>query len=179
MKDEDSLARLLFLCRYRSRRTAKREIREAGGLGTAAELDALLRAIEESPDRRRIEHLADELGAAWLAAEASPKTSDVPPAQGKGHDEWMIGEGIESRRMYVIHIGDFAGTDAWFIGEIFDSIEDAPFDCEIYKLDEGQVLGNVKWLYPTPSERVRFDLFEIAREKLRDYDIRQERDLEE
>ena len=175
MKDEEALARILFCAHYRSRRLAKREIREAGGHGSAAELNSLFRAIEHSPDRARIEHLAEELGQAWLAAESAPTAADIPAAQGSGHDAWIIGEGAESRRMYIIHWG----LDAAFIAEVFDDLDDAPIETEAYKLDDGQFLGNVIWLSKPPAERMRLDLFEIAREQLRAYDAMQERDLED
>jgi len=174
--DHDTLARLLFVARYRSRRAAKREIREAGGRGTAADLDAMLRIIDQHPQREQIEHLADELGVADARAALAPRPADVPLRQGCGHDEWIIGEGAESRRIYVIYIG----SDTAFIGEVFDSIDDAPLETEVYKLDEGQALGNVVWFDdPPPGERERFDLFELAREKLRVYDAMQDRDMEE
>ena len=95
--------------------------------------------------------------------------------QGTLHDEWIIGEGATSRRTYIIYIG----VDTSFVGEVFDSIEDAPVNTEAYKLDEGQVLGNILWLDDPPSKRERFDLFEVAREKMRQYDAMLDKDLEE
>jgi hypothetical protein len=175
MRSIDAFARILFTARCRSRRLAKRELREAGGLGTATELEAVLGEIERSPNRAQIEHLADELGAAHARAMLAPRPADVPLLQGRGHDEWIIGEGAESRRMYVIYVG----PDAAFIGEVFDDVDDAPLDLEVYDLDEEQVLGNVVWLDDPPELKERFDLFEVAREKLRAYDSMQERDMEE
>ena len=172
----DTLAYLLFTARHRSRRQAKRLLREAGGRGTADELDAVLRAIDQHPERERIEHQAEELAVAHARAALAPRPADVPLAQGYGHDEWIIGEGAESRRMYIIYVG----PDAAFLAEVFDSFDDAPPKMETYELDEGQALGNVLWLdHSPPTERERFDLFEVAREKLRAYDAMQERDLEE
>jgi len=173
--DADTLAYLLFTSRARSRRQAKRMLREAGGRGTAAELDAVLRTIEQHPDRERIEHLADELTEAHHRAALAPEPGDVPLRQGRDHDEWIIGEGAESRRMYVIYIG----ADAAFIGEIFDGEgPPAPIDLEQYELDEGQTLGNILWLDDPPPKRERLDLFEVAREKLRAYDMMLDRDMD-
>ncbi|MFA5266291.1 MAG: hypothetical protein WC378_20905 [Opitutaceae bacterium] len=171
----DTYARLLFLARYCSRRSAKRELREAGGKGTATELDAVLREIASSPNREQIEHLASELADAHAKAALAPRPEDTPLRQGCGHDEWIIGEGAESRRMYVIYLG----RDTAFIGEVFDDEADVPPDLCRYDLDEGQVLANVVWLDELPSPREQADLFEIAREKLRAYDAMQDRDMEE
>lgn len=174
--DIDAMALILFTARSRSRRLAKRVLREAGGRGTATELDAILGHIQRHPERGRIEHLADELADAAARAALAPTTADVPLTQGRGHDEWIIGEGATSRRMYVIYVG----LDTAFIGEIFDDAADAPPDCESYPFDEGQTLGNVVWLdEPPENPEDRETLFELAREKLREYDAMQERDLDE
>lgn len=174
--DINVMARVMFLVRYRSRRMAKRELYEAGMRGTAEELNTILGMIERDPQRERIEQLANELGAAHVRAAFHTQANETPPDQGQGHDEWIVGEGASSGRTYLIYIG----LDAAFIGEVFDSPADAPAELEKYDLDDGQVLGNILWLDSDgpPTRRERENLFELAREKLREYDSYQEFDLE-
>lgn len=165
MNDIDVLARILFLVKYRSRRQAKREIREAGGQGNAHELDTLLGQIDAHARREEIVKLADQLGAAHRQAEAAA-ASPQPSRTGCDHDDWIMGEGATSGRTYLVYIG----PDAAFVGEIFDAEAEAPQEQPRWPLDDGQVLGNVLWLEDPPAGGELAALMVRAREQVRIYD---------
>jgi hypothetical protein len=164
--DIDALARLLFIA-GQSRRQAKRLIREAGGVGSAEELDAVLAHIEHSPARPRIVALAEALRVAAAAAVESLATP--PDTSGGRHDQWLVCEGSTSRRTYLVYLCP-AGSES-FVAELFDE-GGAPPDFEAWPADDGQALSNILWLdgaEPPPRSR-RKELFAEARRQLRLYD---------
>lgn len=68
MDDLLPLVRILHSVRHESRRAAKRLIREAGGKGSAGELNTLLAEIADHPRRAEIERLSEQLHADQQAA---------------------------------------------------------------------------------------------------------------
>ena len=163
--DIDILARVLHASKYRSRRSAKRELHEAGLIhATASQLDLILDIIRNHTYRDEIESKCEALQAAKMEAERRRKNlrldSNLP--------EWLIGEVPSFGRTYIIH---FCPGGAWsFCGEIVDDITLANPDLEQYTLDEGQVLTNITWLNEMPSGDDLHKLIEIARRELRIYD---------
>lgn len=165
MNNLETLAMLLFTSRHRSRRQAKRLLREAGGAGTAAELDAMLAAIAADPQRDEIEQHVRELVAAAMDASIADET---PPDVGGDHPTWLVAEDTRSDRTFLVYIG----TDCAFVGEVFDDPADCYETAVVAVLDEGQVLGNVLWLDEPPEPERQAVLWVEARRQLRVYDKR-------
>ncbi len=163
--DLDTLALLLFTARHRSRRQAKRLLRDAGGAGTAAELDAMLAAIESHPARGDIEDHVQRLAEAALAADLREQE---PAHVGGDHPKWLQCESIADARSFLLYID----TDCMFLAEIFDDAAECRETAVVATLDEGQVLGNVLWLDEPPPPERQAVLWVDARRELRIYDKR-------
>lgn len=163
--DLTALANILFESVYHSRRSAKRAIREAGGKGSAEELDHLLAIIKSHPRRREIEDLAGERHGAERAAIAERLTGsprEETPA-------WLFAESSDARRWFAVH---FCPSGAWsFVGELFDDESLAPPAMERYRMTEGQVLSNILWLDgEAPPMPERKALMAECRDRVAAYD---------
>ena len=163
--DLETLALILFTARHRSRRQAKRLLRDAGGAGTAAELDALLAIIAEHSQRAEIEDQVQSLASA--AMEASMRDQE-PADMGGDHPQWLECEDTRSERSFVLYLGH----DCAFLAEIFDDPSQCTETAVVARLDDGQVLGNVLWLDEAPPAERQAALWAEARRELRVYDKR-------
>lgn len=164
MDDLETLALILFTARHRSRRQAKRLLRDAGGAGTADELDALLRVIADHPQSAEIESHVQELAEAAFAAQIGLES---PPNVGGNHPQWLVAEDSRTDRTFLL----FLGHDCSFLAEVFDARDACRETAVVAKLDE-QWLGNVLWLgEPPPAER-QASLWLEARRELQIYDKR-------
>lgn len=176
MNDLEPLARLLYVARHESRRRAKRLIRDAGGHGSAEELDRMLAEIAEHPRRAEIEALAEtyrrdaERAMVNIIAQKNRnqvEADGLPPAE-----EWFVCEGAASRRTYVLHLCP-AGAES-FLCEVIDPEERPPAGVAIPTAD-GQFLDNWLWLDGEPPDQVRWrSLASEASRQLRIYDAQLE-----
>lgn len=167
----EALAEVLAAARYRSRRSAKRLLHDAGMAHcSGAQLDAVLAMIREHPQREAIEAQAEAMQAAAMegqrrrALDRMPPEGDVP--------QWMIGETAEWGRTFIIHF--CPGGSRSFVGEVFDHAGQAPPGLERHALDGGQVLGNVTWMDgERPDEAAVAGLMREARRQLRVHDAQE------
>lgn len=161
----DTLALILFTTRHRSRRLAKRLLREAGGAGTATELDAMLRAIDQHPQQAEIENHVQSLACAALEANMREQQ---PGDVGGDHPLWLQAEDTRSARSFLLYLG----SDCAFLAELLDDESAPKVDPALLvaKLDEGQWLGNVLWLDDPPPVERQIALWLEARRELRVYD---------
>lgn len=162
--DAETLALLVFASRHQSRRNAKRLLREAGGAGTAAELDAMLEYAETHPQWADIEAHVRELARAALDAQM---TFQEPARTGEALPHWLIGEDARSDRTCLVYLGPATP----FVAEIFDP-DDPNATSVVSELDEGQRLGEVRWLGDVPRPERQALLWAQARRELRVYDKR-------
>lgn len=172
--DLNALADVLFEATYHSRRCAKRVIREAGGHGSAEELDRLLKIIATHPRRREIEALAGERHLAERAAMAE-RLRGAPREETPA---WLFAEDRSGRRWFVVH---FCPHGAWsFVGELFDDESLTPPDQERFPMLEGQWLSNILWLDGEPPPKpARKALMAECRAQLAAYDAGCEREFED
>ncbi len=172
MEELTTLAKLLFTAEHRSRRLAKRMLRESGGAGNAAELEHMLRFIEDHPRASKIKQLAAELATAHK--EATLRRSLPSSLPGSLHESWIVGEGTSSRRTYLLYL--CPGGSESFLAEVFDADDGV----DGWPLDEGQRLGNVLWIDgEVPADDRLHSLFSEARRQLRLYDAIGDQDMEE
>lgn len=163
--DIETLALIVYTARHRSRRQAKRLLREAGGAGTAEELDKVLAHIADHSQLAEIERNVRELTAAAVEAEM---TKQEPAKLGSDHPHWLVAEDARSDRAFVLYLG----TDCAFLAEIFDDADECRETAVLTRLDDGQVLGNVLWLDEPPEPERQAALWLEARRALRVYDKR-------
>lgn len=172
--DIDILAIVLDAALNRSRRLAKRMLREAGGAGTAAELDRVLAEIAAHPRRGDIEDQAMRLCEARNQAararsdEAARRATDGTPM---GRPEWFLAEDVDDRRTWLLHL---CPGGAWsFHAEVVDDEAGADWATEVYPLDAGQFLTRLLWLDGEPPPAVELKaLMREARRQLRVYDAK-------
>lgn len=172
--DGETFARVLHAVRFRSRRSAKRMLHEAGMThASAADLDRVLAEIQRQPNREEIEAQAEALEVARLEQQRRSALDKVPPEGDL--PEWLIGKTPQWGRTFIVHMCP-GGSDS-FVGEIFDDRADAPPGLEWHRLDDGQVLSNITWFdgERPPEDRVR-DLMRIARQELRIHDAQADAD---
>lgn len=165
-EDVQYLALVLHYAINRSRRQAKRLLRECGGVGTAAELDSVLAHIDAHPQRAAIHEHAGALAEAQREVETARTTSPRP----RVIDEWLIGEGPLSGRTYLAYFG----VATAFVVEVFEDAASCPPDARWCDADEGQVLGNLLWLDSdsVPDAEEEAALAAEAVRQLRIYDAR-------
>lgn len=176
-----ALARILFLATYRSRRLAKREIREAGGRGSAEELEAILTSIDGHEHEREIRAEAERMGEAHARTEAY-SIGDAA-ALGRSIDRdadrevWIFGEDAMGVREFVVLSGP-----AWgFVAEVFES-EEVPAQVaglESHELGEGYVLGNIEWAGERPEGLELVRVIDECRRQFAIFNRRIEKDAEE
>lgn len=167
----EALAEVLCAARYRSRRTAKRLLHEAGITHcTGPQLDAVLAMIAAHPQREDIEAQAEAMQAAAMEQQRARALDKMPPEGDL--PRWLIGETPHWGRTFIVHFCH-AGSQS-FVGEIFDDAEQAPAGLETHVLDGGQVLSNVTWLdgEPPPRDALR-SLMREARRQLRIHDAQE------
>ena len=161
--DISALVDVFHAARYRSRRQAKRLLREAGGRGDAKELDAVLALVRAHPRREEIISLAEAREAARLEAER--RAADAPPE----HPEWLVSETPGERSTWLVHL--CPGGSYSFVGRVFDDNDECPPDMERYELDDGQWLSQICWLDGhRPEGKALAALMAEARRELRVYD---------
>lgn len=167
----EALAEVLCATRYRSRRSAKRLLHDAGMRHcSGGQLDAVLAMIRDHPHRDDIEAQAEAMQAAAMEAQRTRAMDTVPPEGDL--PEWLIGETPHWGRTFVLH---FCPGGAYsFAGEIFDDASEAPAGLETHPLDGGQVLSNITWLdgEPPPEKHLR-SLMADARRQLRIHDAQE------
>lgn len=144
----DDCAKLLATVDVRGRRAAKRLLRDSGGEGTGPELDRLIARINQRHDFDDIRAAADDMASMWLQAEQEAGRARTGT---DAIDEWLIAEGSESGRYYVVHLGR------------------TPFVAEIDDTENG--LTNFVWL-GKPAEGRREMLLAEARAHIELYDER-------
>lgn len=172
--DLDILARILHANKFRSRRQAKRELRDLGvEPADAAALDQVLALIRGHDDAGEIHARAESIEAARLEGQRRRALDEMPPEGDL--PEWLIGETPHWGRTFIMHL--CPGGSRSFIGEVFDEMPAAMRGCEAHELDEGQVLSNITWLDegPPDAQMIR-ELMREARRQLRIYDTAADRD---
>jgi hypothetical protein len=131
---------VLHAVTFRSRRQAKRLIREAGGHGSAAEVDAILRAIAHAPD-------SDAIQIAAARMEADPTGERQAAARlNEQIAQWAVGQADQQAVGQVV-LWEFPAADhaAWLAAGMGD-----------VSLDEyRQRLDHVETLLLAQGHRVR------------------------
>jgi hypothetical protein len=137
--NKEFLAAILHAARHQSRRSAKRLLKQAGGAGTAAELDAALAAIEARPDRAQICSAAENLAVAEAQAEEAAAAAPNSLPRFLIDDTTDIGEA----RVFVTHT-----QKPRFIGEIMPEEEGEIAGVTLSGLSGEEVVCRILWLDP-------------------------------
>lgn len=94
--DADLLARVYHAAQYRSRRQAKRILRDAGGAGTAAELDQVLADLHAREDAVEIYRHAN------LIEQAANDSAQA--AYNDSEERFVVGFGADTGARMIVHL---------------------------------------------------------------------------